>query len=87
MLSALATLVDRAKKTAGTEHLHEELKFLKDIVIQHGFAQNDGCCIVHKICDKPVQEKEAEEIRDVAIIPFYGPVNSLITPILQQKKI
>lgn len=45
--TAMATLVDRAKKIADVEHLQEELGFLRETFVQHGFARREVNTIVY----------------------------------------
>lgn len=63
---------------------NQELDFLKDIFIRHGFNQNEICRVINRGQSKSVRE---EEIKGVAVIPFCGSTSNRMTRILAHHNI
>lgn len=60
--SALNALVDRAYKISNYSHLHDELEFLENIVIQHGLGLNKIRKTIYRKRNRIVKQDREEDI-------------------------
>lgn len=62
-VSALATLADRARKITDADRLQQDLNFLQDIFVQHGYTPGDINSIIYKKQGRTALQEEEEMIR------------------------